>query len=380
MPAAEAAAPGCVFAAHGADAAEAAELEVYAANAFAPAALPDAGWPLPDEPCAAAWDGYAARAAGEGTAAALRGVFPQLRFPVQAGIAASDGYRAATLRGEAVEHPAGGVPFRDPEGLRIFLHPTPAGRLPVVVARDREDFVALVRAVTRRNEPSPVPPSMGACIVGGYNNWERVGRLRRAWEASHPSSGAGEWSAHFRAEVVPRRELYQDRFVLLSSGPYSAVPAEALGADPAAWSATSLAIRLEHECAHYFTRRAWGSMRNSLHDELIADYHGLRAGAGRYRADWLTRFLGVEGERYREGGRLENYRGDPPLSDDAFRVLQRLVQSAATALEAIDALRPAGPASSAETARALGALASLSLTDLAGPSASDRFAAAYAHA
>jgi hypothetical protein len=36
---------------------------------------------------------------------------------------------------------------------------------------------------------------------------------------------------------------------------------------------------------------------------------------------------------YRTSGRLENYRGDPPLSDNAFRVLQTLVKLAAENVE-----------------------------------------------
>jgi len=67
-------------------------------------------------------------------------------------------------------------------------------------------------------------------------------------------------------------------------------------------------------------------MRNNLLDEVIADYFGITAACGRFRADWLLRFFGLESyPRYRAGGRLEHYRGDPPLSDAAFLVLQRLL-------------------------------------------------------
>ena len=36
---------------------------------------------------------------------------------------------------------------------------------------------------------------------------------------------------------------------------------------------------------------------------------------------------------YREGRRLQNYRGQPPLSDGAFKILQILVKDAAENLE-----------------------------------------------
>jgi hypothetical protein len=368
-----------VLRAHGAAGAVVDELLAYTENTFAAAEPPEVEPPLPDEPSAAAWDHYAERAAREGVVPVLRDVLPQLRFPVRAGIGATEAYRAATLRGERTAHPDGGVRIEDPDGIRLFLHPTPAGRIPVVVAELRDDFVTLVRAITRRNEPDAIPHSMGAVIVGGYNNWDRVAGIRRAWEAQNPDAArAGGWAAHFRAEVVPRRERYQDRLVVLSTGPYSGVPADVLEMEEEEWRRKSLAIRLEHECAHYFTRRVYGSMRNSLHDELIADYLGIRAAEGRFRGDWLLRFMGVEGGAYREGGRLQNYRGTPPLSDGAFAVLQALVRSAAAGLEAMDALRPRGCTDAAETARALRALATLPLETLASSDAAARLAAAYA--
>jgi uncharacterized protein DUF7005 len=81
---------------------------------------------------------------------------------------------------------------------------------------------------------------------------------------------------------------------VLGSGPYSGAAAADVGLDEAEWTRSSIAIRLEHECTHHFTRRVLGSMRNRLADELIADYMGIVAATGRFRADWLVRFLGLE--------------------------------------------------------------------------------------
>ena len=78
-------------------------------------------------------------------------------------------------------------------------------------------------------------------------------------------------------------------------------------------------------------------MRNNLLDELIADYRGIVAAIGKYRADWFLHFIGLESfPNYREGGRLQNYRGEPPLSEGSFKILQALVIRAAKNLEDFD--------------------------------------------
>jgi hypothetical protein len=189
--------------------------------------------------------------------------------------------------------------------------------------------------------------------------------LREAWnrETADPTDAA--WSLAFQG-IVSQKSLYQDRFILLSTGPYSAVSAETLGLSPAAWRDASRTIRLEHECAHYFTRRVFNSMRNALLDELIADYMGIVAVAGRFRADWFLQFLGLENfPAHRPGGRVENYRGTPPLSDPAIRVLASVVRSAAHNLERLDRQRGGAAVTSVDKARILLRLSRLSLEALA---------------
>jgi len=358
----------------GAGDAEVAELLAYNDNAFrlegAPG--PDA-FPLPDEPFVEAWAGYAADAERRGVLPVLREHLVQLRFPVRAGISQTEEYLAATRRGVLPDGDVdGGVALEAPNALRLFLHPTAAGRIPVLVAGSRADFVALLRALARRNEPDPVPASMGATAIGGYVNWGRVAELRRRFEAGElDAGGAADWSAAFRW-VRERRELYQDRFVLLAPGGYSGVAAADLGLGEEEWLRTSLTIRLEHECAHYFTRRVLGSMRNALHDELIADYAGIVGATGHFRADWFLRFMGLEApSAYRPGGRLESYCGTPALSDGAFAVLQALVRSAALNLEQTDRKLRSVPPAELSLPTMLLALASFTLEELAARGAGD---------
>lgn len=336
--------------------------------------------PLPDEPFVAFWAEAERAARTRGAFSVLREHLPQLRFPIRAGIGETADYRAATRRGVDVGTlaTATGLELERPEAIEIVIHPSPAGRIPLVISRRREEFTALLRALTRRNEPEPVPPAQGALMVSGYNNWSRVGELRRAWEALDPAAReTTTWAEEFQ-RLQPQRDLYQDRFILLSDGPYSAVPAADLDLGEAEWRELSLAIRRDHECTHYFTRRLFGSMRNNALDELIADYAGLVGATGRFRADWFLRFVGLEDfPRYRPGARLDLYRGKPPLSDGAFRVLQALVARAAANLERFDAGRDGGPRPE-ETAWTVAALASLRLEELAADGGEERLGQAVA--
>ena len=170
-----------------------------------------------------------------------------------------------------------------------------------------------------------MPDSQGALMVAGYNNWGRMRELRRAWEAQRrrprgrPPPGARSSRASSRTASSTRT----------ASSCSPTAPTAPCRRPTWAWARRSggrsrWRIRRDHECAHYFTRRLFGSMRNNLLDELIADYAGISAAAGRFRAAWFLRFLGLEPAGHdRPGGRLDIYRGDPPLSDGAFAVLQR---------------------------------------------------------
>ncbi len=355
--------------------AECLELLSYNENHFDPTGLERAGpLPLADEPFVATWERYAREAESDGVWPVLRRALAQLRFPVRAGMSREPAYESATRSPAPVSDPAAPLSLQRPGDLRIEIHATPAGRLPVLIAACREDFESLVQALTKRNEPAPVPAAVGACMVAGYTNVDRLRRLRDRWWAAHPIPTQAGWRGKLQ-ELLPQKDLYRDRFVIASTAPYSAVPADCLGLDIGSWKRLSLTIRIEHESMHYFTRRVFGSMKNRLLDELIADYAGIVRATGRFRADWALRFLGLESyPDYRSGGRLEHYRGEPPLSDGAFRVLQRLVTRAIENLEAWsatgdDATRPDGHI------RTVVAMTRLTVEDLAAADAARRLRA-----
>lgn len=355
------------LAGYGASESEILELLAYNQNVFARPLLEHLCQPQ-SEPYLATWEQYAKKSATVGAYATLKPHFVQLQFPILAGISETQDYRGATRKGKSTEQikSATGLILLQPEQLQLYIHQTLAGAIPVLVAGNRPDFIRLVQALTKRNEPKPIPDSMGACIVEGYNNWHRVRQYQQQWlDKNQNQYHELNWAVEFQ-RLIQRPELYQDRFILLSRGAYSNVPATELGLGEQQWLELSLKIRLEHECTHYVTRCWFGSMRNNILDELIADYRGIVSAIGNYRADWFLHCVGLEAfPTYRQGGRLENYRGAPLLSEGAFKVLQRLVKTAAENLEKFEQKSRHSVRTRQEEMAVLMALTTLRLEELA---------------
>jgi hypothetical protein len=353
-----------VLEAHGAVPSTIDELLRYTAKPYGETECPP--FPLGDEPHVAAWRTYADEAARDGAWGALRRHFVQLRVPVRAGVSQEPAYLAATRKGQseaADEELAPGLVLARPEALRLEIHATIAGHIPILIAGDRRDFVALVQAFTERNEPADVAPAMGACIVNGLNNWERVAAYRAAWERDHPDEAVTGWSEEFR-RFAARKELYQDRFIILSRGPYSAIAGVDSGVGDADWLARSLEIRREHECTHYFTYRVFRSMRNNVFDELIADFVGLVRAFDGYRGDLARRFLGLEAfPTIRPGSRLEVYRSG--LTNAALPTIGELAVAASKNLQTLSDGQPAIVRDLVSLARLTYTLSLLTLEELA---------------
>ena len=328
-----------------------------------------------DEPHLAVWREYAARAGEGGVFATLAEVFPQLRFPIQDGISQEPAYAAATRRGRLDEADAfaPGLVLERPESLTLTFTDGVAGTLPLLVAATRADFEALVRAFTERNEPREVPASMGACFVKGLNNWDRVARYRREWEAANGTAGDEDaWRAELGRFAV-HKARYQDRFVILSRGPYSGVPADDVGQSEAEWLERSLVIRAEHESTHDLTWRLFAVVRSHATDEIVADFVGLVRAFGVYPDEIARRLLGVDRlPEFRAGGRLANYRGNPRLDEAQFAEVAKLTAAATVRLAEVAARHEAWLRDPALLARLVYALSLSSLTELADRALPDR--------
>jgi hypothetical protein len=335
----------------GATAAEVAELLAYNGNQFNRSGVESIRYPLPDEPFVEAWRHYAEEVAQRGSFSIMTKYLVQLRYPIQHGISRDPEYLAATRQGRGFHSESTmGFVLKAPDRIHVSLHSTPAGHIPVIIADEREDFEALVRALARRNELVPVPASMGACMVAGYINWQRAFRAIERDGVTALADAA----------------RYQDRFILLSRGYYSGVTPRQAEVTEDEWRKFSLAIRREHECTHYFTRRVFSSMRNNVLDEILADYCGIVSATGGFRPEWMLLFFGLEDyPNYRSGARLENYKGNPPLSPGAWTILQGLVKQATMNLAKISRVAVASSGLNGFPVQVLVALSALTLEEMA---------------
>ena len=121
------------------------------------------------------------------------------------------------------------------------------------------------------------------------------------------------------------RENYVDMLVLLSRGPYSHVPAAAVGETENEWLDHSDTIRRFHELTHVICRRQCPGDVALIRDELVADVVGLVAAYGRFDPVLERRFLGIDDDGRYTGGRLGNYTDTPEtLTGAVCAALERI--------------------------------------------------------
>ena len=295
------------------------------------------GIPLQNEDFAGVWKKYIEESSGNDLFGYMKKKIVQFNFPVISGISSEHYYRDATLSGIPVSEiePASGLELESPGSLKLFMHQTIAGEIPVLFSENRNDFIALVRAFNCKNEPVEIPDSMGASFVSGYNNWDRINNYRDEWKAGNPD---GNWEDEF-GNFISKKNLYQDKIIIVSNGPYSGVDAGVIGLSENKWKEYSVRIRIEHEGTHYFTKRCLMSIRNNLLDELIADYSGIVNVLSHFKADWFLLFMGLENfPVYRTGGRFENYIDRNSFTEKMVAVMREIVVKTAFNLEKIDSL------------------------------------------
>lgn len=162
------------------------------------------------------------------------------------------------------------VNFKQPECVKIEIYESIAGKIPIIVIGNDDDFEQFIVNVAYRGVRPDNIHQQGASFLSGKNN----------------------------------------RFIVLSEKPYSNIPAKWMNLSDNEWRKKSMVLRRAHECTHYYTRRYYGTAANNLHDELMADFFGLYAAFKEYKAKWFLHFMGVDGEN--RDGRLSLYVKDLP--------------------------------------------------------------------
>jgi len=174
------------------------------------------------------------------------------------------------------------IKFESPKSVEIELYPSIGGDIPIITAENPADFYSILRNVIYKGKDDPNISRMGAAFAFGK----------------------------------------QTRFILLSCKPYADIPAELMGLDEETWTQKSLLIRKHHECAHYFTKRYYGSSKNNLHDELVADFSGFYSAFGEFKAEWFLRGLGLLDNPDGNEGRITIY--TEGLSDKSVKIIAQL--------------------------------------------------------
>ena len=256
----------------------------------------------------------------------LAGRYPQLCLPIVQNARQTPAYRDSVLCGEPVnKKPA----FHFSEEDRLSCEQTPVGEVEVLYLALREDFIHAYRALACRCEPAEIPDSVGAVTVSGLINWEKIHRH----EAEYLAAGGKDWSTEFQ-DFTSVKSNYLDTIILLSSGNYSDVPAAKVGLSEQDWKEKSYIIRKFHELTHFVCRRQYPGDLDAIRDEVVADMIGLIKAFGEYDTGLAAAFLGIEGESYRKGGRLEYYAGND--LDGAIRQARREIDKYAALVRGQD--------------------------------------------
>jgi len=175
------------------------------------------------------------------------------------------------------------IDFKVPKDVKVEIFDSFAGKIPIISATSDDDFESLVQNIVFKDKYYPHIKVQGAQFVHGRNS----------------------------------------RFIILSHKPYSNTPTESMKLDDDIWKEKSYEIRKYHECTHLYTKQNFGSARNNLHDELIADFCGIWAAFSEYRADYFIKFLAQ--------GRLKIY--VEGLNASSVAVIEKLAHTAAVWIE-----------------------------------------------
>ncbi len=184
---------------------------------------------------------------------------------------------------------------------------TPAGKVLCVTIGERADFVTFLQIIANKCKPVVIPDTQGASIISGIINWKKIHDHRDEYlkTLSDDTDKDLAWSEEFRRFTSDKKN-YLDVLIVLSVGPYSAVPASQVNMSDDEWIVASDTIRKYHECTHFICRKLYPELTDAIWDEVVADTIGIYAAFGAFNPEMIKTFLGIKDGHY-TFGRLENY-------------------------------------------------------------------------
>lgn len=232
--------------------------------------------------------------------------FPQLYVVPAEG--AEESYKRAAGRG-IVPEGATLDHFCGDEADELREVDTPTGPVETLYLKRREDFETFLRIIGHRCAPVHISSTIGAITYRGLADWGKVAAARSAYV----ESGGDDWGSEF-ARLARTPGTFRSELVVLSEGPYSAIPAQETPYGDDEWLRISREIRLHHECAHVVCRRVVPEDILPIWDEITADAVGLLCACEHYDTSLAARFLGVNESGY-HGGRLIEYLDEEKQSE-----------------------------------------------------------------
>ena len=246
----------------------------------------------------------------------LAEVYPQL-YLIPGAQESEEKYQDIVCRGmephsEDLSH------FLTSEEDLLELIDTPAGSVEALTLNERADFERFLMIMANKCVPFEVPKTQGSSILDGVINWKKIHAHQKEWFEAEVKKGNlfPDWNREFKRFTADRNN-YRDVLIVLSSGPYSNIPASAFGYTDMEWKGISGIIRKIHECTHFICRRKFPEKINKVWDEIVADSAGILAATGKFdlpAVQMEERFLGISEKGY-AGGRLENYVEDKEQLD-----------------------------------------------------------------
>lgn len=246
--------------------------------------------------------------------------FRQLQLYIGEGDKHEEEYRAIVLRGEG--------PKIEESDFKMDVHDTleilkgEFGQVRCIFLRERDDFIRMVRCMAHRCTPWNVPRSMGSIVIMGITNWRKI----QEHKIRFLSEGGEDWRDEFK-RFTSVKENFKDDMIIISEGSYSGVDVKGEELGGMDWIEISRGIRKYHELTHLICFKKHREKREPIFDEILADIMGMYISMGQVKKEIILRCLGIEGNRYRDGGRLENYIPRVKITKEVCRAVEECYSS-----------------------------------------------------